>query len=484
MTIAKPQQELTNPLKPLGVPLSNLLNRIILCGAGVGLLAWGLSLMANRVTSVTAAKAFVNGKIVTITSPISGQVQAKDDLDSGKAVTTDQLLLTVKEPLSNSQWLQGLKIDLVTDKAKLEAIEAKIKDVSQSGKGSQGKRNLQPSDRTSVEVEIPTVRETVREVAFNRLEAETALTKSDSAVRAAEQEVKQAEIQLKVAQNHERVAKTKYDKYRFLSKQGALSALSVEEVLNNWRVSQEQVREAKVKIETATVNLVKERKLREQQERFQRLKNGLPQSKPNRLSLKPKTELLDNSKTEALNPELAELQRQKTELEVSIQAKQKAIAQAEKSAMAQKTYPISASGKGVLWEVMVHNGENVNSGQPLLKSLNCQQLWVDAFVNIDDLKRIQIGSPAQVELHASNLKLNGWVKTIRSPMSGESKLGQDGAITPPDVKNQQLAQVRVELEDSQELLGSKQSSAQFCQVGQVAKVNIGQENSLFANLPF
>src|SRR5690242_9785056 len=89
--INKPKQDVINPPKPL--PLPQLLNRVILFGAGAGLLAWGTSLTANRVTSVTATRAFVNGKIVTVNSPMSGQVQSQKNLDSGMPIKTKQLLL-------------------------------------------------------------------------------------------------------------------------------------------------------------------------------------------------------------------------------------------------------------------------------------------------------------------------------------------------------------------------------------------------------
>jgi multidrug resistance efflux pump len=481
MTIANPQQqlinhpntkelthpntkELTNPPKPKPEgknsqkPLSRLLNRVILLTAGVGLLAWGISLMANRVTSVAATKAFINGKIITVTSPLSGQIRAKADLNSGTPVTPKQLLLKVNEPLVASEWLQGLKLDLVADKAKLESIEAKIRELKQSNGGTPAKGNQQRQNNREQLIDR------TQEVALAQFASENEQSSRYTAVRLAEQTVKQAEIDLKIAQEHAQTAYSKYKKFRFLGNQGAISSLAVEEVFNNWKVSREQIESAKTRLETAKFQLAEQR----------RLKTKVPQLTRNALAIR--------TNTQNENPQLADLLERKTELQVSIDAKKKAIAQVETSSQEQKDYPVLASSKGVLWEVMVQDGERVNSGQPLLKQLNCQQLWVDAFINIDDLKRIQIGSPAQVELYANNLKLNGRVKTIRSSLSGEAKLGQDAAVNPPDTKNQQLAQVRIELDHPQELINGNESSAQFCQVGQIAKVNIGQENTLLANL--
>src|SRR5919199_2386886 len=174
MTIAaKPQKELVNPIKPsVGLPLSALLNRLILFGAGAGLLTWGLMLTANRVSSVTATKAFINGQIITITSPLSGQVQTKASLDSGMAVTPKQMLLNVNEPLSNSQWVQSLKLDLITEQAKLESIETKIRKLARSGNVSQPKPNQQQNEQKVLEIET----DKAQKVALARLEEETLQT--------------------------------------------------------------------------------------------------------------------------------------------------------------------------------------------------------------------------------------------------------------------------------------------------------------------
>ncbi len=476
MTLAaKPQKEFINPLKPLtGLPLSNLLNRLILFGAGAGLLTWGIALTTSRLTLVTATKAFVNGKIITVTSPISGQVQTKTSLDSGMPVTSKELLLKVNEPLSKSELLQSLKLDLLAEQAKLESIEEKIRELTNSSKVAQPQRNQQLVNQKILAGET----DQAQEVAFTRLDLQTARTQADTAVRLAEQTIAQAQIDLKTAQSQAQLAQSKYEKVRDLGNKGAISTFSVKEAYNNWQVSQNQVEAARVKLETAKIQQAQQQQLNVQQTQRQKLKINSLHSTPNELSIN-----LNNPKPENLNPELTELERQKSQTQVSIEAKKKAIDQIEKDSLGLKNYPVLSSSKGVLWEVMVQNGEQVNSGQPLLKQLNCQQLWVDAFVNIDALKRVAIGSPAQVEVYNSNLKLKGWVKTIRSPLSRQQKLGQDVAVNPPNVENQQLAQVRIELENPKELINNTQSSAQFCQVGQVAKVNIDPADSLLANLP-
>ncbi|HAA28945.1 MAG TPA: hypothetical protein DCE56_16210, partial [Cyanobacteria bacterium UBA8553] len=314
MTLAaKPQKEFINPLKPLaGLPLSNLLNRLILFGAGAGLLTWGIALTTSRVTLVTATKAFVNGKIITVTSPIKGQVQTKESLDSGKPVTPKELLLKVNEPLSKSELLQSLKFELLAEQAKLESIEAKIKDVAQSGRIAQPQRNQQVVDQKLLQAET----ERVQEVAVARLDLQTAQTQADTAVRLAEQNIAQAQIELKTAQSHAQVAQSKYEKLQYLGNRGAISTFSIKEAYNNWQVSQNQVEAARVKLETAKIHQAQQQRLNVQQAQRQKLKISSLQSKPNELAVNLN---VNNTKTETLNPELVELERQKSQTQVSIE---------------------------------------------------------------------------------------------------------------------------------------------------------------------
>lgn len=138
----------------------------------------------------------------------------------------------------------------------------------------------------------------------------------------------------------------------------------------------------------------------------------------------------------------------------------------------QSVYKAKAPIDGVLWEIPVQSGGQVAPNQVLFKILDCRDIWVDAFVNIDDLKRIAIGSSAAVELYANGLNLQGKVRTIRFQPTGGSELGQDVAVKRPDLESNQVAQVRIELDDPQLLLHQSDSAAQFCSVGQLAQVKI------------
>ncbi len=112
--------------------LSGLLNRIILLGTGLGLLGWGAAQAQTYMTAIVATKAFVNGKITTLNAATAGTVKMKNDIESGNPVKTGQTLLRISNSLEISNQLKDVRLGLAEEKAKLNAIQSQIKNISQS----------------------------------------------------------------------------------------------------------------------------------------------------------------------------------------------------------------------------------------------------------------------------------------------------------------------------------------------------------------
>ncbi len=392
---------------------SNIAIRIILFLIGAGLLGWSAWLLFSRLTSVLAVTAIVNGRILTISALNNGQVQFKTDLTSGMAVGAQQALLGVN-PVGLNTWMQGVKLDLATEMAKLDAIAA----------------------------QLTTNRNTAQ------LESSAAIAQLTVLLSPLVQKVRQAEAALAVARRQADLALATYRKTKELADAGVLSRLSAQEVYNTWLFRQSQIEAALVDLATARSQLMQ-----------QRLTIGrLQQVAP----LTP------------ANSNLKNLQQQQQDLQVSIRAKQNTIRQVNALTLADQL--VVAPQSGVLWEVLVQSGDSVTAGQPLLRLLTCKDLWVDAYVSLSDLDRVQIGSAAEVRLYDNMPALKGRVKTIRSFLYGVTRLG-DVAVTPPDLRDRQVAQVRIDLEQPQRLVEGELNQARFCNVGQLVKVTINQQTS-------
>jgi multidrug resistance efflux pump len=114
----------------------------------------------------------------------------------------------------------------------------------------------------------------------------------------------------------------------------------------------------------------------------------------------------------------------------------------------------------------------VTAGQPMVRLLNCEQIWVDAFISVDDLPRVRLGSKANIKLYNGDIELEGRVATVRSRLTGVQDLGQDSAINPPNLEEKQVAQLRIEIDHPEKLTQIENSAAAFCNVGQITQVEI------------
>jgi hypothetical protein len=83
-------------------------------------------------------------------------------------------------------------------------------------------------------------------------------------------------------------------------------------------------------------------------------------------------------------------------------------------------------------------------------------------------------------LHYREDTLEGEVKTIRSYLGGNSDLGKDVAVQPPDFRRKQLVQVRIELDEEARFFDEDLEYTEtntpirpkFCNVGQLVQVEI------------
>jgi multidrug resistance efflux pump len=403
--------------------LSSLLNRAILLGAGVSLFVVGLAKATENVRSVTATKAFVNGKIVSIDSPIGGQVQIPSSLESGELVRADHALLKVVNNLASSDVLRNLEMELAAEKAKLTGLNSRIR--------------LERS----------------RELSPPQPDLSLELSQTSSAIQLAQQSILQAQAELKTAEKTAQLFQTKSQRFNDLVSEGAVPQTAADEVQTAQQGSQNQVEVMRSKVAASELQLA------QQQRQYQQLQlKQAGQTSPNPEALKTQQQTI------------AVLMQDKAELQAKIREKEKAIAQLRKSA----DYRAVSANNGIVWEVLVQNGDQIAPGQPLVKVIDCNRLWVDAFVNIDDLPRVQIDSPVEVELRGSPLKLKGRVRTVRSHLMGTPRIGQDAAVMPPNLDSQQFAQVRIELQDTAALNTPQSSATNFCRVGQLAQVKIGE----------
>jgi membrane fusion protein, multidrug efflux system len=107
---------------------------------------------------------------------------------------------------------------------------------------------------------------------------------------------------------------------------------------------------------------------------------------------------------------------------------------------------IRAPSDGWVVDLMVGPGTSVRVGQPMLSFWSKDQVWVDAWVNQDDLSKIAMGSPADVTLEAySNAHLQGRVEGVWAGIEDERERNEENAKTSPLLARNSKIKVRIAL---------------------------------------
>lgn len=445
--------------------IAALLNRIVLFGTGLGLLIWGIALLWARMAAVTSTEAFINGRITTIRAPIDGVVTQLYAQRTGMSVNAEQALMNVEDPLVTSQDLRRRLSELELAKTRLDNLNRKL--------------------REEIPIYDPRTAEMLLNINDLALRNQLQQAQLSLDVLLARNKVEQARLDVKITQAQAELARSKYDKFQTLADAGAIARLSLEEAYNEWKVNDLQAEQAQQALETAQSELAaKQRLLGESQ--------TIAQS---RISLLESNQQLPSELEQERQQRRQNLSLERQETLARIRTLREEIELAEQVARNRRSDRVRSPKSGVIWEILVQEGERVIANQPLMKVLNCSSLWVEAFVTIDDLKRFEVGSTVEIKLHHRDQKLQGEVRTIRSYLAGGLDVGKDVAVRPPDFQRKQLVQVRIELAKNEENFGGTPKYTEtdlptrpnFCNVGQLVKVEITptrqwkqQQNSWFS----
>ncbi len=516
--------------------LPSLLARILLLTAGIFIAGWGANQVLSRVRSVISSQAVVNGHIVTLTAADPGTVAIDQLLQSGMAVQVNQVLLRLLNPKTDP-WLRDAQMELALDRSRLSALmtqvqyqrKANLNQALRSPLGLSPNSLYQNSlhqnsliamepleeppppppmlpDGTLTPGAAPTTiisptfnldtiddgKQDPSQLDLSRIDL-TQIDRSlfspgkQTAVRLAEETAKQSQIQVTLAEQEASLAETKYQKLNQLGQAGAVGSLTVEEARRDWEMKLERVDGSRIEwqkkqierdeqIRLAVVDWIERR--REERKKRRSL-----------TSLTPENPRLERSiPAAAAPPEIApvipaipspgatpfdfDLWRQAQELQTKIRSREAAIAKTQQDPR-NRDRQITSPHDGVIWSVMARQGEEVSEAQALVKILDCRQVWVDAFVSVDDLPKITIGQTAEIKLQGLAQALPGIVRTARAYFLGpDNTIGGDTAIKPPALDQKQLAQIRVEFDQPDRLLTLDSSRSRFCYVGQIAEVRL------------
>jgi multidrug resistance efflux pump len=362
-------------------------NTLVIGLGGVLLLA-AVGVLAHVLTT-RSRDAVVDADFIELASPINGQLDALR-VEAGDAVRTGQQLALVRDPRASEADVRRLRTALDTARADLDRLDRQL----------------------ALERQLA-VRFQQDASTYRRLETDRTGNELD-------------QLQAARAREQEEVAFSQRDLQRqeTLFRAGAIA----ETVVDRARTSLQQNRDQLQGIEA---------RIRAQTNRLQAAESDLSLDRT-RSSSDPLPRLQQSQlKLAQLEGEQAGSRRRVAGLEAQLRT-------AETLYRQQQQVWLEAPRQAVVWRVQARSGDTLRAQQPVLRLVTCSSRWVNTYVSEADLKRLQIGSRARVDLIGESLDLRGRVDLIRSGVGRLS--GRDGEPSALPINLARESQVRVRID--------------------------------------
>jgi septum formation inhibitor MinC len=362
----------------------------------------GVRLRSNF-SQIRGVQAFVNGEIISVRASIPGELELKSEkIKLSNLLEKGTQIGTIKSTVENPR-VSVLKIEKQQLKTRLQDVQQEISGVKQ-----------QIWNRTKL---------------MNLFKQQTG-TQKTLQLNYARQQIKQYEGEIARARATERVALADAQRFVRLAQEGAETISKTENEIAKAQQASAVVKEAQSKIELAKLQL-------------EATKAGLQLEGTRTLSY-PETRVLE------LDVELTDLKEEERNLEKQIQSIQSQLSITSKELQVQQNVLVLAPTTGVIWSIDSQPQEIVEANKSIIQLLNCQNLWIEAFINETDANKLVVGQEAQINLNnSSNVQWKGRVETIRAG-TGRVQVGQYVVEPPPEIARRQLpvrvATVRIKVD--------------------------------------
>lgn len=426
-----PQKNFNAPLTevndelPALIPEANPLKRLVVGGLcitlGLAAAAVGFGSISYRLTHMTVDTGLVNGRTVRLQTPADGTIQ-DFYARSGVAVQAGQVLARIEPLPENDNNLMQLQQAVAGYETELDAARQSLELLQQQ------LRNLEQQDQV-----LKTANLTIATEDINRYQAD-----------------------LEAAIAAERAARSDYERHQQLLSQGAVSQQQVAQLRATWESAQSAVDAAESERNSAQVSQ-------------QALTQGV--------IVQTGTKDLQ-SQRQTITQAIQEQTVRVDTLEVQLQGKQTQLKELQDRYGDDPSLEIKAPFAGIVHRTERDAGEQVNRPATLLSLLDCNDLWVETLVGLDQANRILTDKPARIQLTGTDETLIGQVELVEAISQGELTKARAEALypaVPPQLLGQPLARVRVRMPPTKD----QSLSYRLCGVGQSAQLTFGMR--LFTN---
>ncbi|MBW4469878.1 MAG: HlyD family secretion protein [Stenomitos rutilans HA7619-LM2] len=381
---------------------------------GATAIAFGLSSIGYRLTHLTIDNGLINARAVRLQAPINGTI--KDFYaQPGVVVKQGQMLARIAPtPQEDQQVLE---------------LQGEINAIATQLAASQQSLALLQQQLNGIETQDQSIQGANIELASN--------------------DIRRYQAAVDEAKAKAQSARLDYQRNRQLVEEGAIAQQKVDQLKAVWQSSEAEIRQAQADLDSARTSHTV-------------LKEGTALKASDRL-LSQRVNL-----AQAIQAQLAQIKT----LGAHLATKKSLLAQAQAPYTARKDMAIVAPFSGVIYRTEQEQGEQVNRPSNLLTMLDCNELWVETLVSVEQANRIDRQQPVRVQLLGDPKTLTGDVDLIESVSNIETIKQQTQAITPATpsyLMDQPLVRVTVKIPPSQQ----QAQAHRFCGVGQSASLTFG-----------
>ncbi|NEU83305.1 HlyD family secretion protein, partial [Nostoc sp. UIC 10630] len=145
---------------------------------------------------------------------------------------------------------------------------------------------------------------------------------------------------------------------------------------------------------------------------------------------------------------------------------------------------IKSPESGVMWRLTAQLGKFVQQGESLGQIADCNQRWVDAWVDEQKVRLLQVGTPAEIKLNGtgSSVTLTGKISVIRSGI-GRLSAGEDTVVAMmPNLPRHTQVHITLDTEPSSSS-SENMHNGNLCYIGYTGRVVFKvRATSFFAGL--
>ncbi len=329
--------------------------KIIFSILALGCLTGAGIMLRRNVSQILSVQAYINGEIIAVRASIPGELELKSE----------------KVKLSN-QLEKGAQIGTI--KSTTENPRVSVLIVEQ--------RQLETRQQ-DIQQQLSGIRQQIKNRAdLMGLFKKQSYSQKNLQRSYASQQIKQYEGQQIQSKASEKLAFDNAQRYEFLSKEGVVSRSAAESEIAKAQQAFGKVKETQSQLKQAKLD-------------FEATRFGLQLDGTRTLSY-PETRVY------TLEVELTDLKQQERNLEKQIQSIRSQLLTTSKELQVQQNVSVLSPATGVIWSIDSQPQEIVEANQSIIKLLNCQNLWIEAFINETDSNKLVVGRAAEINLNNSN----------------------------------------------------------------------------------